>query len=365
VLTLSAITGDNFDALARKDAWFARPLAAHDQVSASDFLICPGNGNPALVGRGQFPIGEMPGTAFPDTMIAARPNTSRLDPMFLAALWSSGHVRAQIAVAARTTNGTYKINQQAVVGTVLPLPPLDEQRRIVDLLERAAGIRRLREQALAKTRAIVPALFHDMFGDPAANPMGWPVMPLEALLEMPPRNGVSPAKSGTITASVLTLAAITGEHFQPEARKEGSFARPLGHRVFVSERDMLICRGNGNVNLVGRAQAPLVDMSAVVFPDTIIAVHPSPSKMNLPYLAAVWSSNAVRARLRAAARTTNGTFKINQEIIAAVPIPLPPIRLQNAFADRLADLRSIIAQQERSLAASRELERSLMARLLG
>ena len=37
----------------------------------------------------------------------------------------------------------------------------------------------------------------------------------------------------------------------------------------------------------------------------------------------------------------------------------------SAFADRLADLRSIIAQQERSLAAARELERSLMARLLG
>ena len=61
----------------------------------------------------------------------------------------------------------------------VPLPPLDEQRRIVDLLERAAGIRRLREQALAKARAIVPALFLDMFGDLLGGSVRYPLMPLE------------------------------------------------------------------------------------------------------------------------------------------------------------------------------------------
>jgi type I restriction enzyme S subunit len=60
----------------------------------------------------------------------------------------------------------------------VPFPSLDEQRRIVDLLGRAAGIRRLREEALAKARAVGPALFLDMFGDPGANPKGWPVAPL-------------------------------------------------------------------------------------------------------------------------------------------------------------------------------------------
>ena len=46
-------------------------------------------------------------------------------------------------------------------------------------------------------------------------------------------------------------------------------------------------------------------------------------------------------------------------------IPMPPLDLQHAFTERLTDLRSIIAQQERSLAAARKLERSLMAQLLG
>ncbi len=60
----------------------------------------------------------------------------------------------------------------------IPLPPLKEQWRIVGLLDRAAEIRRRADAARSKARAIIPALFLDMFGDPATNPKGWPIRPL-------------------------------------------------------------------------------------------------------------------------------------------------------------------------------------------
>jgi type I restriction enzyme S subunit len=53
-----------------------------------------------------------------------------------------------------------------------PLPPLEEQRRIVSMLDRAAEIRRRADAARTKARAIIPALFLDMFGAPATNPRG-------------------------------------------------------------------------------------------------------------------------------------------------------------------------------------------------
>jgi len=56
----------------------------------------------------------------------------------------------------------------------VPKPPLSEQRRIVDLLSRAEGIVRLRREAEKKSAELIPALFLDMFGDPATNPKGWP-----------------------------------------------------------------------------------------------------------------------------------------------------------------------------------------------
>ncbi len=55
-----------------------------------------------------------------------------------------------------------------------PLPPLPEQLRLVDLLSRAEGIVRLRREAREKTAELIPALFLEMFGDPATNPKGWP-----------------------------------------------------------------------------------------------------------------------------------------------------------------------------------------------
>ena len=63
----------------------------------------------------------------------------------------------------------------------LPLPPLNEQRRIAGILNRAAHVERLRTQAADRFREFIPALFIKMFGDPVENPMGWQVKPLGAL----------------------------------------------------------------------------------------------------------------------------------------------------------------------------------------
>ena len=55
----------------------------------------------------------------------------------------------------------------------IPLLPLTKQRRIVNILNRAAEIERLRKQAQERLREFIPALFIKMFGDPVENPMGW------------------------------------------------------------------------------------------------------------------------------------------------------------------------------------------------
>ena len=75
----------------------------------------------------------------------------------------------------------------------VPLPPLDEQRRIVGLLDRAAEISRRADAARGRARAIIPALFLDTFGDPATNPKGWPVEPLGDHISMV--GGGTPSKT--------------------------------------------------------------------------------------------------------------------------------------------------------------------------
>ena len=65
-----------------------------------------------------------------------------------------------------------------------PLPSPTEQSRIVEILDEAEGLRRLRRRADAKAARILPALFLTMFGDPATNPMGLQKKPLGELIRV-------------------------------------------------------------------------------------------------------------------------------------------------------------------------------------
>jgi type I restriction enzyme, S subunit len=64
----------------------------------------------------------------------------------------------------------------------MPLPPLEEQRRIAAILDQADAVRRKRKEAIALTEELLRSTFLEMFGDPVTNPKGWEVIELGKLL---------------------------------------------------------------------------------------------------------------------------------------------------------------------------------------
>jgi len=62
--------------------------------------------------------------------------------------------------------------------TFFPLPPLEEQRRIAAILDKADGVRRKRKEAIRLTEELLKSTFLEMFGDPVTNPKGWEVREL-------------------------------------------------------------------------------------------------------------------------------------------------------------------------------------------
>ncbi len=91
-------------------------------------------------------------------------------PEFL--FWSLKYLGPEIE--HKGTGATVKgITLRDVQNLEIPLPPLNEQRRIVNILNRAAKIERLRKQAQERLQEFIPALFIKMFGNPTDNPMGW------------------------------------------------------------------------------------------------------------------------------------------------------------------------------------------------
>ena len=82
------------------------------------------------------------------------------------------------------TAGQQRVPAVFLSNSQIPVPPLSEQRRIVDLLLRAEGIVRLRRESQKKAAELIPAIFLEMFGDPATNPKGWPIKKLGEYLRI-------------------------------------------------------------------------------------------------------------------------------------------------------------------------------------
>jgi type I restriction enzyme, S subunit len=85
------------------------------------------------------------------------------------------------------------LNKEKVSAIRVPVPPRFEQDRIVAVLDEAAELQRLRREADRRTAELVPAIFNEMFGDPATNPKGWPRERLANLVQFV--GGGTPARA--------------------------------------------------------------------------------------------------------------------------------------------------------------------------
>ena len=245
----------------------------------------------------------------------------------------------------------------------LPLPPLDEQRRIVEVLERAAGIRRLREQALEKARALIPALFLDMFGDPATNPKGWETRLFSDLIT-DLRNGLNPPKSafGSGFPFVTVNNLYNGLFVRQDEIQKVSISNAEQEKYRLNMGDLCFVRSSVKRSGVG-AVSVFDGPEGAVFGGFVIRARLEEGNDPI-FFAAQFSTPSMR-RIVVESSGTGTVTNIAQPAIKSVRVICPPAGSQSRFADRVAEIRAIIAQQERSLDAARALERSLMARLLG
>ena len=85
----------------------------------------------------------------------------------------------------KATGASYPaVSDRIVAESLIPLPPLPEQRRIAGILDAADALRRRRREALALLDTLPGAIFAEMFGDPAINERGWPARPVGEVCEL-------------------------------------------------------------------------------------------------------------------------------------------------------------------------------------
>ena len=350
VLTLSAITGTSFDASANKVGRFKSSPPLQHRVNSSDLLICRGNGNRALVGRGFFPDEDRVDLVFPDTVIAARVSRAKANPSYIQYLWNSSLVRVQIESRARTTNGTFKINQDILHEIVMPLPPLAEQALIAARLEGSDALRTLRVRTLDALDELLQSIFVEMFGDPVGNNTSWArgvVGDFVVGYETGKNLVADDADDPDSKYRVLKVSAVTSLVFDPKESKalpEG-YEPPPSH--FVREGDLLFSRANTEA-LIGATALVEETLQGLVLPDKLWRfVWYEPQRAEVLYVRQLFRQASFRREITRRSSGTSGSMKnISQSKALSLPVGLPPLGLQREFARWVAAVEELKARQQ-------------------
>ncbi len=260
-------------------------------------------------------------------------------------------------LTAKTHGSTMKhVVRSDFESTHVAVPPLDEQRRIVDLLSRAEGIVKLRRDAEKKAAELIPALFLDLFGDPATNPKGWPTSLFGAVGVLDrgrSRNRPRDAKE-----------LYDGPYpFIQTGDVSNSGGRITGYTATYSEAGLaqsrLWKRGTLCITIAANiAKTGVLEFDAC-FPDSVVGFLPGEQVRTayvqawLGFLQPTLEANAPQAAQK----------NINLEILRNLPIPLPPLALQELFEQRCSDVISIQSQQSAAKAKAQATFNALLAQV--
>ncbi len=262
------------------------------------------------------------------------------------------------------TAGQQRVPASFLQGAMVPVPSLVEQRRIVDLLTRAEGIVRLRREAQQKAAELIPAIFSDMFGDPATNAKRWPVQPLGELLANGPNNGLYKHKSAYGSGTpILRIDAFYDGVVQDlgQLKRVRLDDENEQRRFALSEGDIVINRVNSPEYLGKSALIPPLT-EPTVFESNMMRFTVNRSLVLPGFVIALLQQPASRRHFLANAKHAINQSSINQQDVKSLPVMLPPMQLQQSFARRVQSAESILTQQADALAKAQAAFNALLDR---
>ncbi len=261
-----------------------------------------------------------------------------------------------------TTRG--KLTKGGAQSIPIPIPSLQVQRRIADILDRAEALRAKRRAALAQLDTLTQSIFLDLFGDGS-------LLPKASLsgLTAEFRYGTS-NKSASDGKPALRIPNVAGGRLNLSEIKTVPVDAAEFGRLRLFDGDLLFVRTNGNPDFVGRCA--VFESSAVrgagfdgdqfIFASYLIRARLKPGIVTPIFLREFLLGQQGRQLLRAGSKTSAGQFNINTETLGGLPIPTPPMKLQQTFAHRIAAVEKLKSAQRASLSELDALFASLQHR---
>lgn len=314
------------------------------KIRSGDILLVKDGattGKISFVGR-DFPLER---AAVNEHVFILRSKLSRALPKFLFYFLAGplGQKRLMANFHGAAIGG---INSRFVDNVIVPGLSLSQQQKVVDALDAADELRKLRSQAERRSEELVPAIFYDMFGDPVTNPKRWPKVPLSELISPDDKinygvvqpgdhldEGIPIIRVGDFSNGRVEKARL--KRIRPDIEAQYERSRLKGNEVLVA------CVGS-----IG--EIALADMSLRGFNIARAIARVPPGELVLQdFLGAYLNTDFVKSYFQNQTRTvTQPTLNIRQ--IKETPTFLPPRYLQVEFASRTEEAREIKIKQNES-----------------
>jgi type I restriction enzyme S subunit len=246
------------------------------------------------------------------------------------------------------------VNKSRFQSLEIPLPPLEEQRRIAAILDKADGVRRKRKEAIRLTEELLRSTFLEMFGDPVTNPKGWEIVKIENIIELV-SGQVDPRESpysNMLHVGGDNIESGTGEISGCKTPAELSL---ISGKYLFRKGDILYSKIRPYLNKVS-----LPDFDGVCSADIY------PIRVNHSCVTPIYMTSILRSKgfLEYAEKHSTRTNipKINRKALLSFECPLPPLGLQNQFTNSANKILKIKDHEKTGVDKANNLFNSLLQR---
>ena len=263
---------------------------------------------------------------------------------------------------------TFKeISKSIVAGIEINVPEFQEQEEIAIKLERINKLIELRKEEVSSLDELIRSRFVEMFGDPEENQFEWITSTVGNLISSCEAgwsgNGTQRKKNDGEIA-VLKVSAVTKGYFDPDECKVLDDQDAIKKYVYPQAGDLLFSRANTR-EMVGATAVITQDYPEHILPDKLWKVRFC-DVANVWYMKYILSSQSIRSIFSSVSTGTSGSmFNVSMEKFKSIRVPLPPIELQQQFADFVAQVDKSKVAVQKALDETQLLFDSLMQEYFG
>lgn len=328
----------------------AQKVKKEQFIKAGDILLAASSGSKKVIGKNIYFPNDYQGSfgAF-CKVVRSKPG---LHPEYLKHFFKTNYYHHYIEHSVQGAN-INNLKNEHLDNLEIPLPPLDDQKRVAHLLSEVEGLITLRKQHLQQLDDLLKSVFLEMFGDPISNPNKFPVKKLSELY-INPKDGT---KCGPFGSALKKYELVNSgipvwnmDNIDPTGRMVLPFRMWITEEKYkelasysVIEGDVIISRAG----TVGKMCVARMNDEPAIISTNLIRLRLGDELRPLHFVSLMTYCKGRVGRLKTGA---DGSFThMNTGILDKLEFPYPPIELQDQYAIFVERVESLSSRYQTSL----------------